>query len=85
MRRDENFVAKEEYQLWCNFLHINQEPNMGNGHGSNTFWDKVSEDYNKNKHAHVEILARSMETKWGVIKHDIVKVLQVLLIYGSVG
>ncbi len=33
----------------------------------------MCEDYNKNKHDGVERLARSMETKWGVIKHDIVK------------
>jgi len=66
MKRGEEIVAKEEYQLWCNFSYINQDPNMGNGYRSN-------QDYNKNKHTSVEILARSMETKWGVIKHDIIK------------
>jgi hypothetical protein len=37
MKKGEKFVAKKEYQLWCNFLHINKDPNMGNDHKSNTF------------------------------------------------
>jgi hypothetical protein len=32
------------------------------------------EDYNKNKHAcGAKIQTRSLETEWGIIKHDVVK------------
>jgi hypothetical protein len=41
---------------------------------SNTFWDRVCEDYKKNKPScGIEQLTRSLETKWGIIKYDVAK------------
>jgi len=32
-----------------NFVVLTQDPKIGNGKKRNTFWDKVYEEYNKNK------------------------------------
>jgi hypothetical protein len=46
-----NFVPEKKCQLLCvSFLHVSQNPKTRNGKKSNTFWDRVCEDYNKNKH-----------------------------------
>jgi len=41
-------------------MHFSQDPKIRNGKKNNTFWDRVFEDYNKNRV--FERLARSLET-----------------------
>jgi hypothetical protein len=73
-KKPKNFVAEKECQFCVNFLHISQNPKTRNGKKSNTFWDRVCEDYNKNKLiCGIERLTRSLETKWGIIKYDVAK------------
>jgi hypothetical protein len=81
LKKGKKIVTKKEWQTCCSFLHISQDPKIGNGKKRNTFWDKVYEEYNKNKTpCGVEIWARSMQTKWEIIKHDVTKFCEC---YGS--
>jgi len=84
LKEGKNFVIEEKCQLCVSFLHINQDPKIRNGQKSNTFWDRVSKDYNKNKPiCGIEQLTRSLKTKSRekVIEHDIAKYCGVTSLY----
>lgn len=84
LKEGKNFIIEEKCQLCVSFLHINQDPKIRNGQKSNTFWDRVSKDYNKNKPiCGIEQLTRSLKTKSRekVIEHDIAKYCGVTSLY----
>jgi hypothetical protein len=73
-KKGKNLVVKGERQIYCSFLHVSQDPTTSISQISITFWDRVCEHYNQNQLAcKVKQLVKSLETKWGVIKHDITK------------
>jgi hypothetical protein len=56
------------------FFHVSQDPTRSTSQRSTKFWDQIHEHYNKKWHAcGAKWLAKSLETKWGVIKHRIAK------------
>jgi hypothetical protein len=60
--------------LCINFLHILQDPMIGNGQKLTVFWERVHFHYNANwLQACVKKPTRSLETKWGIIKHNVAK------------
>ena len=57
-----------------NVLHILQDPIVGNGERKETFWEPIATHYNQNRPmGRGEHLVRSLETKWGSIKYNILK------------
>jgi hypothetical protein len=59
-------------------LHILQDPIVGNGQWREVFWDRIFTHYNQNWPSSCgECPARSLETKWGTIKHDVSKFIGV--------
>jgi hypothetical protein len=55
-------------------LHISQDPISGNGQHSTAFWERILKHYNDHLPTGCEPRpSRSLETKWGVIKHDVAK------------
>jgi hypothetical protein len=70
--KGKNFVPDEERQLCRSVIAISQDPIAGNQQKSNAFWDRIFVHYNENRPAG-ERPARSLETKWGLIKHDVSK------------
>ena len=70
--KGKNFVADEERQLCRSVIAISQDPIAGNQQKSNAFWDRIFVHYNENRPAG-ERPARSLETKWGLIKHNVSK------------
>lgn len=73
-RKGKNFSSEEERQVCRSFLQITQDPVVGNGQRSKAFWERVGVHYNRNRPAGGgERPARSLETKWGIIKHDVAK------------
>ncbi len=54
--------------------HVSQDPAIGNGQKDQTFWERIATYYNNNRPlCCAKYLAKSLETKWGVIKHDVAK------------
>jgi hypothetical protein len=73
-RKGRNFSNEEEMQVCRSQLCISQDPIVGNGQRKEAFWDRVSTHYNRHWPRGLgESSARSIETKWGVIKHDVSK------------
>jgi hypothetical protein len=73
-RKGRNFSNEEEMQVCRSQLCILQDPIVGNGQRKEAFWDRVSTHYNRHWPRGLgESSARSIETKWGVIKHDVSK------------
>jgi hypothetical protein len=73
-KKGKNFVVDEERQLCCSFLHVLQDPMMEDGQKFTTFWDRVQNHFNESRLvSYIPRFARSLETKWGIIKHDIAK------------
>jgi hypothetical protein len=73
-RKGRNFSNEEEMQVCRSQLCISQEPIVGNGQRKEAFWDRVSTHYNCHRPRGLgEHSARSIETKWSVIKHDVSK------------
>jgi hypothetical protein len=71
-RKGKNFVPDEEIQLCRSYLSVSQNPVPENGQKNQAFWERVQNHYNQNRPGGVaERPARSLESKWGVIKHDV--------------
>lgn len=71
-KKGKNIAIKKN--LCINFLWILQDPMIGNGQKLTTFWEKVHFHYNANwPQACVKKPIRSLETKWGIIKHNVAK------------
>ena len=69
-----NFSAEEERSLCRIFLAILQDPICGNGQCNSAFWERITAHFNQNKPRTSPVRpARSLETKWGHIKHDVAK------------
>jgi hypothetical protein len=72
--RGRNFVNEEEIQCCRSFLHISQDPVVGNGQRKEALWERVALHYNQNRPAGLHVCpARSLEWKWGTIKHDVAR------------
>jgi hypothetical protein len=77
-RKGQNFSTDEERQVCRSVLHISQDPIQGNGQRKEAFWNRIEAHYNQHKPiGGGDRPARSLETKWGAIKHDIAKFIGV--------
>jgi hypothetical protein len=68
--KGKNFQAKEEIQLTRSVLAISQDPITRNQQRSSTFWDRIFEHFKKHR-LRTDRTARSLDSKWGQIKHDV--------------
>jgi hypothetical protein len=81
-QKGKNFGAEEERQLFCSYLHISQDLVHGNGQRNSVFWERICKHFHDCRpEGSVERSARSLETKWDIIKHDVAKFVG---IYGQV-
>ena len=72
--KGKNFSAEEERSLCRSFLAVSQDPICGNGQRNSAFWDRITAHFNQSKPRSNPVRpARSLETKWGHIKHDVGK------------
>jgi hypothetical protein len=77
-RKGCNFTSDKERQVCRSVLHISQDPIQGNGQRKEAFWDCIAMHYNQNMPTWDDHRpSQSLETKWGVIKHDIAKFIGV--------
>jgi hypothetical protein len=68
--KGKNFVAEEECQLCRSVLHISQDSCVGNGQRNGALWERIAEYFNTVSTVGSRA-ARSLESKWGAIKHDV--------------
>ena len=69
-----NFVREEEEQLCRSVLHVSQDRITGNQQRAGVFSERIHEHYNLHK-PFGERPFRSLETKWGHIKHEVSKLI----------
>jgi hypothetical protein len=73
-RKGKNFSSDEERSLCRSFLAVSQDPICGNGQRNSAFWDRITAHFNQSKPRSNPVRpSRSLETKWGHIKHDVGK------------
>jgi hypothetical protein len=73
-RKRKNFSIDKEQQLSKSFLYISHDPIIGNGQRSTAFWERILKHYNNHRPTGCDARpSRSLETKWGLIKHDVAK------------
>jgi hypothetical protein len=78
VRKGKNFSSDEDRQVCRSILHVSQDPIAGNGQRKEAFWERITTHYNRNKPiGGGERPSRSIETKWGTIKHDVAKFIGV--------
>ena len=70
--KGKNFVPEEERQLTRSVLAISQDPICGNQQKGNAFWERIFLHYDQCRPGGHRG-ARSLESKWGTIKHDVGK------------
>jgi hypothetical protein len=68
--KGKNFQAEEEVQLTKSVLAISQDPIIGNQQKNSAFWNRIFEHFRKHK-PRTDRTARSLDSKWGQIKHDV--------------
>lgn len=71
-KKGRNFTTEEERLLCRSFLHISQDPCVGSGQKKEAFWERITTHFNENCVTGSRP-ARSLESKWHVIKHDVSK------------
>ena len=64
------FNRAEEEQLCRSVLYVSQDRIVGNQQLAGVFWERISEHYDEHRPDAVRP-QRSLETKWGLIKHDV--------------
>ena len=74
--KGKNFCKDEEEQLRRNVLHVIQDRIVGNQQRAGVFWDWITTHYHENQ-PQGPPPQRSLETKWGTIKHDVSKFIGV--------
>jgi hypothetical protein len=73
-KKGKNFTADEERCLCRSFLAMSQDPVCGNGQRKTAFWERITTHFNRTKPRYAPIRpARSLESKWSHIKHDVAK------------
>ena len=73
-RKGKKISQDKERQLCRSVLHVSPDPVVGNGQRATAFWERITKHYQENRpRGCVERPSRSLETKWGVIKHDVSK------------
>jgi hypothetical protein len=70
--KGKKFVPEEERQLTRSVLAISQDPICGNQQKGNAFWERIYLHYEQCRPGGHRG-ARSLESKWGTIKHDVGK------------
>ena len=68
--KGKNFNRAEEEQLCRSVLYVSQDRIVGNQQKAGVFWERISEHYDEHR-PDVVRPQRSLETKWGLIKHDV--------------
>ncbi|KAG0572950.1 hypothetical protein KC19_VG137000 [Ceratodon purpureus] len=71
-----NFCRDEEEQLCRSVLHVTQDCIVGNQQRVGVFWKRITIHYKENQPQGPRP-QRSLETKWGTIKHDVSKFIGV--------
>jgi hypothetical protein len=67
-----NFIRVEEEQLCMSVMLVSQDRVVDNQQKASVFWERIAEHYNENRPDGVRPL-RTLETKWGLIKHNVSK------------
>jgi hypothetical protein len=75
MLKGKNFVVEEERQLMRSVLAIFQNPVAGNQQKHGAFWERILLYYNECRPWGFKG-SRSLESKWGLIKHDVTKFIR---------
>jgi hypothetical protein len=70
--KGKKFVPEEERQLTRSVLAISQDPICGNQQKGNALWERIYLHYEQCRPGGHRG-ARSLESKWGTIKHDVGK------------
>ena len=70
--KGKNFSSLEEEQLCKTVMFVFQDSIVGNQQRAGVFWNRIFVHYNENK-PDAERPQRSLESKWGIIKHDVSK------------
>lgn len=73
-RRERTFTIEEERGFCRSFLTISHDPISNNCQHNTAFWDHITLHYNHAKaKGNPDRPSRSLESKWGAIKHDVAK------------
>ena len=68
--KGKNFNRAEEEQLCISVLFVSQDRIVGNQQRAGVFWERITEHYDEHR-PDAPRPQRSLETKWGLIKHDV--------------
>ena len=64
----------DHLQLCKSWCAISEDPTVGTGQKSKTFWGSIADHFNSNKQqGKQDRTARTLETKWSSVKHDVSK------------
>jgi hypothetical protein len=70
--KGKNFIPEEERQLTRSIMAVSQDLIVSNQQHKGAFWECIAKHYDQNRRTGNRG-ARSLESKWGVIKHDVGK------------
>jgi hypothetical protein len=72
-KRGSNYTNQEDIQLCKSWIHISNDPIIGNDQPGKTYWERIATDFHKNRDFESDRTANSLEHRFGIILKECMK------------
>ena len=72
-KRGSNYTHNEDIQLCISWMNITNDPIIGNKQPGKTYWERIADDFHRNKDFESDRTPNSLEHRWGVILKECMK------------
>jgi len=72
-KRGSNYSNLEDIQLCKSWIHISNDPIIGNDQPGKTYWERIANDFHKNRDFESDRSANSLEHRFGIILKECMK------------
>ncbi|CAD6212559.1 unnamed protein product [Miscanthus lutarioriparius] len=72
-KRGSNYTSLEDIQLCKSWIHISNDPIIGNDQAGKTYWERIANDFHKNRDFESDRTPNSLEHRFGIILKECMK------------
>jgi hypothetical protein len=72
-KRGNNYTNLEDIQLCNSWIHISNDPIIGNQQSGKTYWERIANDFHMNRDFESDRTPNSLEPRFGIILKECMK------------
>ena len=72
-KRGSNYTSLEDIQLCKSWIHISNDPIIGNDQAGKTYWERIANDFHRNMDFESDRTPNSLEHRFGIILKECMK------------